>query len=263
MRPPDDIDLTRPQFVGAKVVRREDPRLLSGAGNYVADIKRHGMLHMAFRRSDHAHAAIRNIDVEAALALPGVVAVYTGGDIAAMANPYQATSRMKNYQATFIPPLAVNKVRYVGEAVVAVVAESRYVAEDALALIDIDYDPLTVLVDPEEALKSGAPKLHDDLESNILAEREFARGEVDDAFESAAATAGGRFHFTRTTPVTIEARAAVAEYDKGARSLTLHCTTQIPGIVRDKLSEIFDLPGPRIRVIAPDVGGGFGGKTSL
>ena len=263
MRPPDDIDLTRPQFVGAKVVRREDPRLLSGAGNYVADIKRHGMLHMAFRRSDHAHAAIRNIDVEAALALPGVVAVYTGGDIAAMANPYQATSRMKNYQATFIPPLAVNKVRYVGEAVVAVVAESRYVAEDALALIDIDYDPLTVLVDPEEALKSGAPKLHDDLESNILAEREFARGEVDDAFESAAATAGGRFHFTRTTPVTIEARAAVAEYDKGTRSLTLHCTTQIPGIVRDKLSEIFDLPGPRIRVIAPDVGGGFGGKTSL
>lgn len=263
MSPPDDIDLTRPQFVGAKVVRREDPRLLSGAGNYVADIKRHGMLHMAFRRSDHAHAAIRNIDVEAALALPGVVAVYTGGDIAAMANPYQATSRMKNYQATFIPPLAVNKVRYVGEAVVAVVAESRYVAEDALALIDIDYDPLTVLVDPEEALKSGAPKLHDDLESNILAEREFARGEVDDAFESAAATAGGRFHFTRTTPVTIEARAAVAEYDKGARSLTLHCTTQIPGIVRDKLSEIFDLPGPRIRVIAPDVGGGFGGKTSL
>ena len=263
MRPPDDIDLTRPQFVGAKVVRREDPRLPSGAGNYVADIKRHGMLHLAFRRSDHAHAAIRNIDVEAALALPGVVAVYTGGDIAAMANPYQATSRMKNYQATFIPPLAVNKVRYVGEAVVAVVAESRYVAEDALALIDIDYDPLTVLVDPEEALKSGAPKLHDDLESNILAEREFARGEVDDAFESAAATAGGRFHFTRTTPVTIEARAAVAEYDKGARSLTLHCTTQIPGIVRDKLSEIFDLPGPRIRVIAPDVGGGFGGKTSL
>ena len=263
MRPPDDIDLTRPQFVGAKVVRREDPRLLSGAGNYVADIKRHGMLHMAFRRSDHAHAAIRNIDVEAALALPGVVAVYTGGDIAAMANPYQATSRMKNYQATFIPPLAVNRVRYVGEAVVAVVAESRYVAEDALALIDIDYDPLTVLVDPEEALKSGAPKLHDDLESNILAEREFARGEVDDAFESAAATAGGRFHFTRTTPVTIEARAAVAEYDKGTRSLTLHCTTQIPGIVRDKLSEIFDLPGPRIRVIAPDVGGGFGGKTSL
>ena len=263
MSPPDDIDLTRPKFVGAKVVRREDPRLLSGAGNYVADIKRHGMLHMAFRRSDHAHASIRNIDTKAALALRGVVAVYTGGDIAEMANPYQATSRMKNYQATFIPPLAVDKVRYVGEAVVAVVAESRYVAEDALALIEIDYEPLVVLIDPEEALKPDSLKLHDDLDSNILAEREFVRGEVDEAFENAAATAGERFHFTRTTPVTIEARAAVAEFDKGGRSLTLHCTTQIPGIVRDKLSEIFDLPGPRIRVIAPDVGGGFGGKTSL
>ncbi len=263
MSPPDDIDLTRPQFIGAKVMRREDPRLLAGEGNYVADIKRHGMLHIAFRRSDHAHALITNVDVSAAQAMEGVVAVYTGADITRLANPYQATSRMKNYQATFIPPLAVDKVRYVGEAVVAVVAISRYVAEDALALVELEYESLAVLVDPEEALKPDAPKLHDDLESNILAAREFARGEVAEAFADAAATAGGRFHFTRTTPVTIEARASVAEYDKGTRTLTLHCTTQIPGIVRDKLSEIFDLPGPRIRVIAPDVGGGFGGKTSL
>ena len=263
MTPPDDIGLTRPQFIGARVVRREDPRLLTGAGNYVADIKRHGMVHIAFRRSDHAHALIKNIDTSAARAVPGVVAIYTGADIARLANPYQATSRMKNYQATYIPPIATEKVRYVGEAVVAVVAESRYVAEDALAHIVIDYEPLAVLVDPEESLKPGAPKLHDDLASNILAEREFSRGEVEDAFANAAETAGGRFHFTRTTPVTIEARASVAEYDRGARALTLHCTTQIPGIVRDKLSEVFDLPGPRIRVIAPDVGGGFGGKTSL
>jgi len=263
MSPPDGIDLTRPQFVGAKVLRREDPRLLAGQGNYVADIKRHGMLHIAFRRSDHAHALIKSLDVSEARALEGVVAVYTGADIARLANPYQATSRMKNYQATFIPPLALDKVRYVGEAVVAIVANSRYVAEDALARVDIDYEALRVLVDPEDALKPDAPKLHDDLGSNILAAREFSRGEVDEAFAAAAQTAGGRFHFTRTTPVTIEARASVAEYDKGARTLTLHCTTQIPGIVRDKLSEIFDLPGPRIRVIAPDVGGGFGGKTSL
>ena len=122
MSPPDDIDLTRPQFIGAKVMRREDPRLLAGEGNYVADIKRHGMLHIAFRRSDHAHALITNVDVSAAQAMEGVVAVYTGADIRRLANPYQATSRMKNYQATFIPPLAVDKVRYVGEAVVAVVA---------------------------------------------------------------------------------------------------------------------------------------------
>ena len=263
MSSPDDISLTRPQFVGASVARREDPRLLTGAGLYVADIKRHGMVHIAFRRSDHAHAEIRAIDCAAALALPGVVAIYTGEDIARLAHPYRATSRMKNYQATFIPPIAVGKVRYVGEAVVAVVADSRYIAEDALGMIDVDYAPLPVLVDPERALAADAPLLHDDLESNILAEREFSRGDVDGGFAKAAATAGGRFHFTRTTPVTIEARAAVAEYDRRTRTLELHCTTQIPGIVRDKLSDIFDLPGPRIRVIAPDVGGGFGGKTSL
>ena len=148
-----------------------------------------------------------------------------------------------------------------GEAVV-VVAESRYIAEDALGLIEVEYRPLPVLVDPE-ALEPDAPKLHENLGSNVLAEREFARGEVADVFVNAPVIVGGRFHFTRTTPVTLETRAAVAEYDKGAKSLTLHSTTQIPGIVRDKLSEIFDLPGPRVRVIAPDVGGGFGGKTSL
>ncbi len=263
MSPADDVQLTRPQFVGASVPRREDPRLLTGSGLYVADIKRHGMLHIAFRRSDHAHARIVSVDKAAALAMPGVVAVYDGEDIARLANPYRATSRMKNYQPTWIPPLAKGKVRYVGEAVVAVVAESRYLAEDALAHVGIEYEGLPVLVDPEASLADGAPLLHDDLVSNILAERAFARGEVDASFASASVTAGGRFHFTRTTPVTIEARAAVAEYDRRAQSLTLHCTTQIPGIVRDKLSEIFDLPGPRIRVIAPDVGGGFGAKTSL
>ena len=263
MNASDDPSLSRPQYVGARVTRREDPRMLTGDGNYVADIKRHGMVHIAFRRSDHAHARITSLDAEAARTLPGVIAVYTGEDIALLANPYQATSRMKNYQATFIPPVAVDKVRYVGEAVVAIVAESRYAAEDALSAIDVGYEPLAVLVDPETSAQSDAPKLHEDLASNVLAEREFARGEVDDGFARAAATAGTKFHFTRTTPVTIEARASVAEYDRGARALTLHCTTQIPGILRDKLSEIFDLPGPRIRVIAPDVGGGFGGKTSL
>ena len=263
MNASDDPSLSRPQYVGARVTRREDPRMLTGDGNYVADIKRHGMVHIAFRRSDHAHARITSLDAEAARTLPGVIAVYTGEDIARLANPYQATSRMKNYQATFIPPVAVDKVRYVGEAVVAIVADSRYAAEDALSAIDVGYEPLAVLVDPETSAQSDAPKLHEDLASNVLAEREFARGEVDDGFARAAATAGTKFHFTRTTPVTIEARASVAEYDRGARALTLHCTTQIPGILRDKLSEIFDLPGPRIRVIAPDVGGGFGGKTSL
>ena len=256
-----DASLVRPRYVGARVARKEDPRLLAGAGNFVADIKRHGMLHVAFRRSDHAHARIVSVDASAAAAMPGVAAVYAGEDIARLVKPYRATSRMKSYQPTDIPPLALGKLRYVGEAVAAVVAESRYVAEDALGLIEVDVEPLPPLADPEESAVEGAPLLHEDLASNVLAERSFGRGDVDGAFASARVTAGGRFRFTRTTPVAIEARAAAAEYDRGARSLTLHSTTQIPGIVRDKLSEI--LPGLRIRVIAPDVGGGFGAKTSL
>ena len=142
MNASDDPSLSRPQYVGARVTRREDPRLLTGDGNYVADIKRHGMVHIAFRRSDHAHARITSLDAEAARTLPGVIAVYTGEDIARLANPYQATSRMKNYQATFIPPVAVDKVRYVGEPVALVVAETPAVAQAALDRIDIDYEPL-------------------------------------------------------------------------------------------------------------------------
>ena len=259
----DALALSRPQFVGARVARKEDPRLLAGAGNYVADIKRHGMLHVAFRRSDHAHAGIRGIDVSAAKASPGVVAVYTGEDIGRLVRPYRATSRMKNYQATFIPPVAVGKVRYVGEAVAAVVAESRYLAEDAAARVEIEFEPLPALVDPERSAEEGALRIHDDLESNVLAERGFERGDVEAAFASARTVAGARFHFTRTTPMTLEARAAVAEVERGTNALTLHCTTQIPGIIRDKLCDLFDLPGSRVRVIAPDVGGGFGAKTSL
>ena len=255
--------INRPQFIGAKVSRREDPRLLTGKGCYVADIKKHGMLHIAFLRSDQAHAHIRKIETEQAKKMPGVCAVYTGEDISVLAKSYKATSRMKNYQATVIPPLAIGKVRYVGEAVVAVVADSRYFAEDALGHVGVEYEPLPVLVYPEQSMKLQAPKIHEDLQSNVLAEREFSRGDVEEAFRVADATAGGRFHFTRTSPVTIEARAVLADYDRANKSLNLSSTTQIPGILKDKLSEIFDLPGARVRVMAPDVGGGFGGKTSL
>ncbi len=255
--------LTRPRFVGARVTRKEDPRLLTGAGTYVADIKRHGLLHVAFRRSDHAHARILSVDTAAAAALPGVTAIYTGDDMARLALPYHATSRMPNYHPTVIPPIAQEKVRFAGEVIAAVVAENRYVAEDALPLIQIDYEPLPALNDPEAAMTDHATRLHEELPSNILADRKFERGEVNAAFGQAEFKAGGRFRVTRTTPVTIEARAALAEYCSGTGTLTLHSTTQIPGIIRDKLCDILELPGSRLRVVAPDVGGGFGAKTSL
>jgi aerobic carbon-monoxide dehydrogenase large subunit len=150
----------RPKIVGARIKRTEDPRLLTGLGAYTDDREVTRALHTAFRRSDQSHARIRAIDCAAARAAPGVVAVFTAEDLADV-KPLVATSRMKNYYATPILPLARGKVRYVGEPVVGVVAQSRYQAEDALELITIDYEPLPVVIDPEQAARPGAPLLHE------------------------------------------------------------------------------------------------------
>ena len=191
-----------------------------------------------------------------------MVAVFTADDLADV-KPLLATSRMHGYHATPILPLARGKVRYVGEPVVGVVAESRYAAEDALELIDIEFEPLPIVTDPEVAAQPGAPLLHEDAGTNVLVAREFKRGDVDAAIEAAAVRVKGRFRMRRKTAVAIEPRACLAEYDAGRGALTLHSATQVPGIVRDALVEALDMPGHGIRVVAPDVGGGFGGKGSL
>jgi len=253
----------RPKIIGARVKRTEDPRLLTGLGSYTDDRQVARALHVAFRRSDQSHARILAIDCEAARAAPGVVAVLTAEDLADFVKPLVATSRMANYYATPILPLAKGKVRYVGEPVVGVVAQSRYQAEDALELITVDYEPLPVVIDAEMAVRDGAPLLHEEARSNVLVSREFKRGDVDAAIEAAPVRVKGRFRMHRKTPVAMEPRACLSEYDAGRDALTLHSATQVPGIVRDALSIAFDLPGHRIRVVAPDVGGGFGGKGSL
>src|SRR5581483_6938703 len=203
-----------------------------------------GALHVAFRRSDHAHAEIAAIDAARAAALPGVFAVYTAADLDLP--PLVATSRMRDYRATALHPLARGKVRHVGEPVAAVLAESRYVAEDALDLVEIAYRPLPALVDPETAAAAGAPLLHEEAGSNVLAVR-----------------VGGRFRLRRKAPLALENRACLAEWDRGRRALTLTLSTQVPGIVHEALAELLGLPGHALRVVAPDVGGGFGGKASL
>src|SRR5262245_1681254 len=253
----------RPKIIGARVKRTEDPRLLAGLGSYVDDRQVPGVLHVAFRRSDHPHARIRAIDCTAARAAPGVVAVLTAEDLAGLVKPLVATSRMAGYYATPILPLARHKVRYVGEPIVGVVAESRYLAEDALELITIDFEPLPAIVDPATAALPGAPLLHEEAKTNVLVAREFKRGEVDAAMAAAPVRVAGRFRMRRKTTVAIEPRACLAEYEPGRDALTLYSTTQIPGIVRNALAEALDLPGHRLRVVAPDVGGGFGGKGSL
>ena len=253
----------RPKIVGARIKRTEDPRLLTGLGAYTDDRQVTRVLHVAFRRSDQAHARIRSIDCSAARAAPGVVAVFTAEDLSAAVRPLVATSRMPNYYPTPILPLAQHKVRYVGEPVVGVIAESRYLAEDALELIAIDYEPLAAVSDPEAAARSGAPLLHEEAGTNVLVSREFKRGDVDAAVQTAPVRVKGRFRMHRKTALAIEPRACLAEYEAGREALTLHSATQVPGIVRDALATALDMPGHRIRVVAPDVGGGFGGKGSL
>ena len=253
----------RPKQIGARVKRLEDPRLLTGKGAYVDDRQAAGMLHVAFRRSDQAHARIAGMELDAARALPGVIGVFTLDDLEGLVTPAIPSSRMRGYYATPIYPLARHKVRYVGEPVIAVVAEDRYIAEDALDLVNIEFETLPGVNDAEQALREGAPLLHEEAGTNIIVQREFKRGESEAAMHSAAVRVKGRFRMRRKSPVAIENRAYLAEYDAGQRLLTLHSSTQVPGIIRDALVEILGLTGNGIRVIAPDVGGGFGGKASL
>ena len=253
----------RPKNIGARVKRLEDPRLLAGKGSFVDDKSPAGTLHVAFRRSDQAHARIVSLGLDAARALPGVAGAFALEDLEGLARPAIPTSRMRGYFATPLYPLARHKVRYVGEPIVAVAAESRYIAEDALDLVEIEFETLPVVCDPEQALREGAPLLHEEAGSNIVVQREFQRGDSAAAMATAATRVKGRFRFHRKSPLAMENRSYLAEYDDGQRMLTLHSSTQVPGIIRDALVEILDLPGNRVRVIAPDVGGGFGGKASL
>ena len=253
----------RPGLIGARVQRVEDPRLLAGRGRYLDDIRLPGTLHAAFCRSDESHARILRIDTREAARAPGVAAVVTAADIEGACHPLRATSRMPSYQATELPVLAGPKVRHVGEPVAAVLAENRYLAEDAAERVAIDYEPLPAETDPEAALAADAPRLHEELASNVIVDREFARGDAAAALARAAVRVSGCFRMGRKTPVAIENRGYLAEYDEGRRLLTLHSCTQVPGIIHDALAEMLELPGHRLRVVAPDVGGGFGGKVSL
>jgi carbon-monoxide dehydrogenase large subunit len=251
------------KLVGKPVRRVEDARLLTGAGRYVDDLPHAHALHLALLRSDQPHARIVAVRAEAARTMPGVRGIYVWRDIAGGVKPALATSRMAGYQPTPIHALANEVVRFVGEPIVAVLADSRYLAEDARDAIEVDYEPLPACTDPEEACKPGAPLLHAGLVSNVLVERTFAKGEVDAAFRDAPMRVSARFRFHRKTSMAMEPRSYLAEYDRGRDALTLYTSSQVPGIIRDALADLLDMPGNRLTVIAPDVGGGFGGKTSL
>jgi len=251
------------KLVGARVKRTEDPRLVTGHGTYVGGMKLPGMLDIAFLRSTEAHARILSIEVSAARALPGVQAVYTGADFKPLARPQRAgLNREVNPTCRECdwPAIAYDVVRYCGEPVAVVVADNRYVAEDALALIEIDYETLPVVTDPFAALAPDAPLVHPEWGDNVMLHNEFSAGDVDGAFANAAVVVKERFRTGRNHAIPLEPRAYIARHDGVTGDLTLWSSTQMPHLVRTELAAHLDYPESKIRVIAPDVGGGFGLK---
>ena len=245
-------------YFGRGVKRREDPKLITGRGRYTDDIAPAGTLAMSILRSPYAHARITGIDVSAAKALPGVVAVYTGADLRDKFAGIPTGWVLPDMKMPAHPALAYDKVRHVGDGVAIVVASDRYVARDALDLITVDYEPLGVVTNQVEALKPGAPLVHDDVPDN----KTFEWGFGDGAFKAE----GAEVHLTqrivnqRLIPTAIEPRAVLADYDPGTEELTLHTSTQIPHLVRLLLCLTMGLPEQKVRVVAPDVGGAFGSK---
>ncbi|MGH9057521.1 MAG: xanthine dehydrogenase family protein molybdopterin-binding subunit [Acidimicrobiales bacterium] len=244
--------------IGTSPPRKEDMRLLTGRGRFVSDLQLAGTLHVAFVRSPFAHATIASVDTGAASAAPGVATVAAGaaGDFAGVA--LRAESALDSYIATEQPILAATKVRFAGEAVAAVVARDRYLAEDVSELVTVEYAPLPVCVrtsDPVvEAVHAGAP-------DNVLLRRTFSAGDPAGALASAEVVVRRELVTNRHAGSPIEGRCGVALWEPADRRLTLWSGTQVPHLLRNALAPLLDLPEGRIRVVAPDVGGGFGTKS--
>jgi carbon-monoxide dehydrogenase large subunit len=248
---------------GARVTRLEDPALLSGRGRYVDDFAPPGVLQACFVRSPLAHARVRAIQAEAARALPGVHGVLTAADL-----PTAMRERIPTLQANPAVKLirterclAGGEVCYVGQAVAVVIADSRSLAEDAAALVDVDYDPLPVAADCRDAVKPAAPAAHADLPDNIGCSLQMAYGDVDAAFAGAAHVCEQKFWMHRGLGAPMENRAVVAQYDRFDDRLTVWSATQTPHFGRRILADLLDRDIETVRVVAPDVGGGFGIKA--
>ncbi|HLH71003.1 MAG TPA: xanthine dehydrogenase family protein molybdopterin-binding subunit [Candidatus Dormibacteraeota bacterium] len=249
-------------WVGRSLPRRQDPRLLTGRGRYAGDLLAHGMLHCAILRSPHAHARISRIDVSRARAMPGVVEVLTGREAKELSRPLPPTIDigMKLNQSYAI---AVDRVRYQGEPVAAVAALDPYVAEDALEAIEVEYEPLPALTSVEAALAPGAPLLYEEWGDNIELAYEMRTGDVEAALASADVVVEARVPHHRYTGAPLECRAVLAEYDQLSGELTVQASTQAPHQCRTLLAEGLGLPEQRVRVVAHDVGGGFGTKLQV
>src|SRR5262245_15787179 len=261
-------------FVGRSLLRREDRRLLTGKGQFVADLVLPNMLHAAVVRSQHAHARIRSVNTARAERMPGVAFVLTGEKLLSLLPP---GSKMP----TLTPPpvstrwsavvklkvldcrqalLAFDKVRHVGEAIAVVVANSRYEAEDAADLIEVDLEPLPAVTDVQDALAHGATVIHERHGTNVVGNFEFSKGNVKAALAGAPRKLKRRFYHHRYGACPLECRGVVSVYDSRADSATVWSSLQVAHLLRREVADFLALPEARVRCITLDVGGGFGGK---
>ncbi len=246
--------------VGQARLRKEDARLVTGQTNWTDNLVLPGMLHMAFVRSPMAHARITSVDLSAARAMPGVIAAYSGADFAEEQGSLPcAWPVTEDIVIPAHPPMATEEVRYVGEAVAVVVARDRYTAADAAAVVDVSYEPLPPVLDMRTALDEGSPKVH--AEGNKSFVWPFVQGDIDAAFRDAPVVIERTYRQQRLIPSAMEPRAVVAMCEGG--EFTIWSATQIPHVLRVMLALVTGIPEQNIRVIAPDVGGGFGSKLQV
>jgi 2-furoyl-CoA dehydrogenase large subunit len=247
---------------GQSVRRKEDKRLLQGEGVFVDDVKRHGMGYLHFVRSPYAHAHITRVDVSAAEAVDGVYGTLTGEEVAALTEPFFQISSAPGANIKDFS-LAVGKVRFVGEPIVAVVAETRELARDASELVEVDFEPLPAVVDAREAQKPDAPVLHDDAEGNLMWAGLYSWGDLDAAFAEADRVIKiPELHFHRFNSTPLECDGALVEYNRGVGQWTIHTNNQFPGFAAIMMGPAMQVGLDKLRFVTQDIGGGFGNKIT-
>ena len=257
--------LDRPNsYIGRSVPRPNLDRLTQGRGQYVSDVVLPRMVHVAFLRSPHAHARVKTIEAGQAKSAPGVVAIITGAELAKVITPWVGVlTHLKGIKSAPQHAIAVDRACWQGEAVCAVVAKSRAEAEDACALIDVDYEPLLAVTDAETALDRTTPVIHPELGDNLTFERALVAGDPDKAFAESDAVVETTFVFGRHTGVTNEPRAIVADWNPGEQRLTVYQGTQAPHMTQDIFAKHLNLESHQVRVLTKDVGGSFGIKVHI
>src|SRR2546426_5098349 len=249
------------KYVGQRIKRTEDPRLIKGLAHYVDDIKLPDTLHVSFVRSIYAHARISNVDVSEAAKAPGVVAVFTGKDVAKV-GPVPCASALPDLKVPDHRVLAGDKVYFVGQPIAAVVATDRYAARDAVDLVVVDYEDLPAVVDVEDAAKGGTV-IHGNFGDNIAYKLTAGEGDIDAALAGADHVVKQRLVHQRLAPIAMEGRGVLARYFPGEEELTVWSSTQIPHLLRTQLALMIGMPENKLRVITPEVGGGFGSKLNV